>query len=70
MKPLQGVLYKVNGCSLYLYVKKVRYSNKKYTKCIIEFVRKGKSWSVFQTIKSAKIYHDKISHWEKVNQYE
>lgn len=66
MKPLQGCRYTVPGSSLYIYIKKVRYvSARGYTKAIIEFIKKDK-WVVFQTIKSAKLWHDKISHWQRV----
>lgn len=66
MKPIQGGTYTVPGSSLYVYVRKVRHvSSQGYTKAIVEFVKKDK-WVVFQTIKSAKLYHDKVSHWQKV----
>lgn len=68
MKPIQGTLYNVNGSSLYLYVRKVRFVSKDYSVAIIEFVTKNK-WQVVHTMKNCKLYHERISHWEKVKQY-
>lgn len=70
MKPIQGATYTVPGSSLHIYVVKIRYVSKEYTKAVIEFVRKGKSWSVFCKIKNAKLYHDQISHWQKINTHQ
>jgi hypothetical protein len=69
MHLVQGCRYTVPGSSLYIYVRKIRYRGNKHAVAIIEFVKKDK-WVVFQTIKNAKLYYHRISHWEKVKEHE
>ena len=66
MKLIQGCCYTVPGASLNIYVRKIKYTSLLYTDACIEFVRKGKNWSVFETIKNARLVHSQISHWERV----
>lgn len=63
MKIRQGRCYTVDGASSKVYVRKIKYVGNSYTMACIEFVTKN-GWRVIDMVKNAKLYHDRISHWE------
>lgn len=64
MKPIKSQFYTIPNSSTFLKVVKIKYAGSNYCVAKIEFYLK--SGILINTMNNAKLYYDKINHWEHI----